>query len=181
MKEIKSGIRGAICYKGRHGATRQYAEWIAEETGFPLFDLRRVQPRLEEFDLLILGSGVYIGRYFLTNWLNDYWPEILDKHRVLFTVSGTAPDHPDIRKYFKNNLTPDMQERMEYFPLRGKLKLKEAGFWLRLFLKFASRVEKDSDGRRRMKEGFDYVKRENIQPVVEAARELPMVFEPLEV
>ena len=173
-------IKGAICYKSWRTATGQYAEWIAEETGFPVFDLSKTKPDLAEYDLLVLGSAVYVGRFHLVNWLQKHWPEIRNKHLVLFSVSGTAPDHPDIRSYFENNLSPEMRELIEYFPLQGKLKLEEAGFWLRLFLKLAARMEKDPDAKKRMKEGFDFMKRENVLPVVEAVKELAMTHAPLD-
>lgn len=172
-------IKGAICFRSKRDATRQYAEWLAEETGLPLFDLRKEQPDLEKFDLLVLGSAVYVGKYYLKSWLEKNWPVIRDKQLLLFTVSGTAPDHSDIDVYFKNNLTPDMQERLEYFPLQGKLKPGEVGWLLRFFLKLAARVEKDPAGKKRMKEGFDFVERRHISPIVEAIRELSMAYKPL--
>lgn len=32
-------MSGIILYKSKYGATKQYAEWIAEETGFSCFQI----------------------------------------------------------------------------------------------------------------------------------------------
>ena len=164
-----SSVNGVVLYRGKYGATQQYAKWLGLETGFPVFNLAKEKVNPTEFDFIILGSAVYAGRYYIVDWLNKNWPLLKDKPLVLFTVSGTAPDHPDIKNYFNENLKSEMREKITYFPLRGKLDLNDLNWLMRLFFKMAAKSEKDEAARLRMKHGFDYVKKENIDPVLEAA------------
>ena len=52
----------AVVYYTKHGATKRYAEWIAEETGADLFNGDSVSARdLEDYDIIVLGGGIYAG------------------------------------------------------------------------------------------------------------------------
>ena len=53
-------MKGIILYKSKYGATKQYAEWIAERTGFPCVRTEDADIRtVSEYDTVILGGGVY--------------------------------------------------------------------------------------------------------------------------
>lgn len=170
-------FNGAVIFAGKYGSTQQYAEWIGEELGIPVFDINKTNPNLEKYDTLILGSAIYIGKYFIKKWMDRNWRILANKKIILFTVSGTPPNHPEIQKYFDLNISKNRQEKIEYFPLRGRLKIEDLNWFMRLFLKLGAMVEKDVEARKRMKEGFDFVSKKNIEPVVEACRELMVIDE----
>jgi menaquinone-dependent protoporphyrinogen IX oxidase len=161
--------QGAIFFTGKHGATRQYAHWIAEETGLPIFDLAEGTPDLKAYDFLILGSAVYIHRLAIRRWLRLHWESIRDKPLMLFTVSGSPADHPDLVAALKNSLTPEMRKTMNYVPLRGRLNLEELSWWIRLVLKIGAAIEKDEEAKYRMRNGFDEMDQSKIRPIVEWA------------
>ena len=53
-------MSGIILYKSKYGATKKYAEWIAERTGFSCIRTEEADiKRLSEFDTIILGGGIY--------------------------------------------------------------------------------------------------------------------------
>lgn len=164
--------RGAILYQGKYGSTRQYAEWIGEATGLPVFNLAKETPDLDRYDFLILGSAVYVGRMKISQWLAAHWEAIKDKPVLLFSVSGTAPEHPGIEDILTASLTPLMLDKLDYQPLRGRLRLEELSWLMRFLLKLGARIEKDEEARQRMRTGFDFVKRENIRPILAWVREV---------
>jgi menaquinone-dependent protoporphyrinogen IX oxidase len=172
---------GAVIYAGKYGSTQQYAEWIGEDLDIPVFDINKTNPNLEKYDTVILGSAVFVGKYYIKKWLDRNWPILMKKKIILFTVSGAAPDNSEIKKYYDLNIPINRQEKIEYFPLRGRLKIEDLNWFIKLFLKMGAMLEKDVEARKRMKEGFDFVSRKNIEPVVEAYRELILIDEPLKV
>ena len=54
-------MKGIVIYKGKYGATKQYAKWIGGELGLPVEDSKDImENELSYFDFLLIGSGVYI-------------------------------------------------------------------------------------------------------------------------
>lgn len=164
-------LRGAILFMGKFGATRQYAEWIAEATKLPLFDLDKEEPDFTKYDFYILGSSIYIGQLYLRNWLKEHWDIMKKKPALLFSVSGSPAGHPDLEQALDVSLTPEMREKLDYVPLRGRLILQDLPWYLRWMLKFASRLQKEEEAAHRMRYGFDYVERRNIEPILEWEKE----------
>ncbi len=160
-------MKAAIFYTGKFGSTKKYAYWINERNDFPVFDLNRENPNPDNYDLLILGSSIMAMKPTIRKWLLTNWPIIKDKQILLFTVSGTEPGHPNLQQWLRNSLSTEMIEHLHYVPLRGRLALDELPWLMRLFMKIASKVEKDPDTKKRMAEGFDYLEKNGIEPIFE--------------
>ncbi|NHF59683.1 hypothetical protein FK220_010045 [Flavobacteriaceae bacterium TP-CH-4] len=160
-------MKAAIFYTGKFGSTKKYAYWINERTNFPVFDLKKERPDPSDYDLLILGSSIISMRPTIKKWLKAHWPAIKNKPVLLFTVSGTEPGHPDLQKWVLNSLSAEILDRVHYVPLRGRLRLEELPWWLRSMMKFAARVEKDPDVKKRMSEGFDYMDKTGVEPILD--------------
>ena len=159
-------MKAGIFYHGHYGSTRQYAQWLANDTGYPIYDVRNNDIDPSDFELLILGSSVRINKLTIKKWINKNWPKIRDKKIIFYSVSGTAPGHPDLQKYLKESLPPEMIDRMDYIPLRGRLNVKEVSWGIRLLLWFGSLVERDPEAKQRMRIGFDFVDEQNIKPLI---------------
>lgn len=160
-------MKAAIFFSGKFGSTEQYSQWLSEATGFPVYDLTEQSYDPEDYDLLILGSSIIIGKLSITKWLKAVWPRIKSKPIVLFTVSGTEPGHPNLKKWLNDSLSEEILEPIHYVALRGRLNPQELSWWTRLLLKLGSWAEKDPDTKKRMAEGFDYMEKANIKPILE--------------
>ena len=56
-------MKGLVIYKGKYGATKQYAMWIGQELQLPVASSDRFPiDELPKYDYFILGSSVYIGQ-----------------------------------------------------------------------------------------------------------------------
>ena len=163
-------MKGVILYMGRFGSTRQYAHWIKEATGFPVFNVKKEKPDLNKYDLLIVGSAIMISKPTIRKWLKKHWPEIKEKPALLFTVSGAAPDDPDLQKWLHNYIDREIIDKITYIPLRGRLNIKELPWLIRLMLKMGAKQEKDPEIKKRMEEGFDYLDQSSTLPIVEWAK-----------
>ena len=63
-------MKGLVIYKGRYGATKQYATWIAKELGLPAASADRFPvDELSKYDYFVIGSSVYIGKLEIRKWL----------------------------------------------------------------------------------------------------------------
>jgi menaquinone-dependent protoporphyrinogen IX oxidase len=183
MKEEENrALNGAVIYYGKHGSTRQYAKWIAEDTQLPLIDLGKEKPDLDKFDYLVLGSAVYTGRLFLHKWLKKNWEMLREKPVLLFSVSGSPKDDPEFQAMKENSLPEEIWDELTFCPLRGSLDPEQLSWFLRTMLKFAGRMQKDAEVRDRMINGFDFMDRDAILPIVswinrveEAERELMFI------
>ena len=53
-------MKGIILYQSKYGATRRYAEWIAEETGFDCVETGKAKIEdVMKYDTIVLGGGIY--------------------------------------------------------------------------------------------------------------------------
>lgn len=159
-------MKAAIFYSGKFGSTKKYAFWINERTYLPVFDLAMERPDPSEYDLLILGSSIIAMKPTIQKWLKANWSKIKNKPVLLFTVSGTEPGHPDLKKWLVNSLSEALLSQVYHVPLRGRLILDKLPWSVRLIMKFAARVEKDPDTKKRMEEGFDYMDKSSIEPIL---------------
>jgi len=63
-------MKGLVIYKGKYGATKQYAMWIGQELQLPVASADRFHiDELPKYDFFILGSSVYIGKLEIKDWL----------------------------------------------------------------------------------------------------------------
>ena len=65
-------MNGIVVYKSRYGATKQYAEWIAEALNIPAKTIDEVSTaRLAACDYVIAWSSFYIGKIQMKDWLAE--------------------------------------------------------------------------------------------------------------
>jgi menaquinone-dependent protoporphyrinogen IX oxidase len=159
-------MKAAIFYSGKFGSTRQYAYWLGEATGLPVFSIHKGSPEPWNYDLLILGTSIIVGKPTIAKWMKRNWEQLWGRKLLLFSVSGTRPGHPNLDAWMTTHLGEEILRQVKYVPLRGRLILDELPWWLRLMVRLASRVEKDSEAKERMSEGFDYLDRESLDPIL---------------
>ena len=55
-------MSGIILYQSKYGATKKYAEWISEETGFSCVETKKAKiEEVKTYDTIVLGGGIYAG------------------------------------------------------------------------------------------------------------------------
>ena len=53
-------MNGVILYQSKYGATKRYADWLSEETGFQCIETRKADiNEIVTYDAIILGGGLY--------------------------------------------------------------------------------------------------------------------------
>lgn len=156
-------MKSMIVYKGKYGATEQYAKWLAGELQWPVADAEDIDvSALEEGSLLIMGSSVYIGKLQLAKWLRNNERQLEGLQLVLFVVSGTPLNETTkLFSYVKNSLSPALFKRCRIFFLPGRMIYDRLSrrdrFMLRIGALFAGR-----EAGAKMLAGYDDVKKEHL-------------------
>lgn len=119
MERFENMGKGIILYQSKYGATKKYADWLQEETGFDCIETKKATVSLvQNYDVIILGGGVYAsgiaGLHFLKKNINY----VLDKKIAVFAVGASPYDEKAIMQarelHFK-----DAMERIPLFYCRG--------------------------------------------------------------
>ncbi len=158
-------MNGAIFFSGKYGSTEQYANWIGEATGFPVFDIKDPNADPSKYDYLILGSSILYFKLSIRKWVRANLPVLKDRSKILFSVSGAGPG-PKLNRWVTNSLPAELLSQMEHVALRGRLDHSKLSRRLRLVLWMASLVNPDPQASKDERHGFDYMERGSIEPIV---------------
>ncbi len=165
-------MKGIIVYKGKYGATMQYAQWLAEDLN--LLAIRADESLTETllpYDFIILGSSVYIGKLQISKWLSNNLAAIRGKKIFFFQVAATPPEEKKkLNGYFRSGIPGEIREQCEVYYYQGKMILKDLSWKDRFMLKMGARLTKDPAAKKTMLTDFDQVKKENITNLVNAVR-----------
>ncbi len=156
---------GAIFFSGQYGSTAQYAEWISESTGLPVFAVNETNADPANYDFLVLGSSVIVHKLLIRKWVKRHLTDIEQKPVILFTVSG-APAGPKLDDWIAASLPEHLISRARHVALRGKLDHNEIGWWVKLILRIGAWMNDDPDARNEELKGFDYMDKSSIEPIL---------------
>jgi len=169
----KSPRRVLILYQSKYGSTKQYAEWIHREIPSQMADAEKCNAlEFTKYDVIIFGGYIRTGRIVIAPVIVENWNAIKEKKIILFTTSGTPPEHPNISKIYNANLPQEIRREVKYFPLRGRMVHKDLSSYDESLVAVGRMMEKDETLKRFMTEDFDEVKQENIFPIMEYIKAL---------
>src|SRR6187402_2242446 len=173
-------MKGLVIYKGKYGATKQYAMWVGRELQLPVASADRFHiDELPKYDYFILGSSVYIGKLEIRDWLKKNFNVLQNKKIFFFQVAASPVEQIEKRKsYNKASLPPYMLKNIEFFYLPGRMIMRNLSAWDRFMLKMGARLTKDPVEKKAMLTDFDHVKKQNILPLIEAISTLKGANEP---
>lgn len=171
---MKNNRKAIIIYQCKYGATAQYAHWLAAALQFQVLRAADATPAiLESYDLVILGSSVYVGNLTIRKWLKQHNAQLLKKQLLLFIVCGTtADDRQEQQKLIDNNLTPDIRRITQVFFLGGRCVISKLSWMDRLLLKVGAMLAKEPNQKAAMNRGFDRMNQSSLEPLIAAARSL---------
>jgi menaquinone-dependent protoporphyrinogen IX oxidase len=126
----------AVLYKSKYGTTRQYAEWIAEETGGTLFALPKVRVSdLEGYDTIVIGGGIYAGSIQGMKFLTKNFAALASKRLIAFAVGSSIVTEKNTEEIRDKAFPPEMRNSLRFYKLRGGLDYPHMGFLDRTLMK----------------------------------------------
>ena len=173
-------MKGLVIYKGKYGATKQYAMWIAQELQLPVASADRFPvDELPNYDYFILGSSVYIGKLEIKDWLKKNFNALTNKKIFFFQVAASPPEQIEKREsYNRGSLPPDILKKIQFYYLPGRMIMRNLSVWDRFMLKMGAKLVKDPMEKKAMLTDFDHVKKEKVIPIMEGVRTFLEMFEP---
>ncbi|MBC7873165.1 MAG: hypothetical protein H7Y01_04170 [Ferruginibacter sp.] len=165
-------MKGIIVYKGKYGATRQYAQWLGHELSLPVYTPEEIQKKeLSLCDFIIIGTSVYIGKLQITQWLRNNLDVIRGKKLFLFQVAATPPDQKEkLETYIRSGVPEELRHDCAFFYYPGKMAIRELSWTDRFMLKMGARLTKDPAAKKTMLTDYNRVKQENITSLANAVR-----------
>jgi menaquinone-dependent protoporphyrinogen IX oxidase len=163
-----NNIKVLIVYQSKYGSTKQYAEWIHQEIKGDLVNIENGdKPDLAKYDIIIIGGYVRTGNIAIAPFIKDHWGAMKEKEVILFTASGTPPQHPRIQNIYKKDLPEEIRDKIKYFPLHGRISRKDLTAFDKFLIPLGKIMEQDESLKKEMGKNFDGVRRENLIPLTE--------------
>lgn len=101
--------KGVILYQSKYGATKKYADWLVEETGYDCIETKNAKVQnLQKYDVIVLGGGVYASGIAGLHFLKKNIEQLADKQITVFAVGASPYDEKAIMQireiHFKDAL-----------------------------------------------------------------------------
>ena len=101
--------RGIILYQSKYGATKKYADWLVEETGYDCIETKDAKvANLQNYDVVILGGGVYASGIAGLQFIKKNIGRLGNKKIVVFAIGASPYDEKAIMQiremHFKDEL-----------------------------------------------------------------------------
>lgn len=110
----------AVIYKSKYGSTKRYAGWIALRLDADLYEVRDIRARdLDDYDTIIYGGGLYIGKINGIKFLIDNYEKIKNKKIIVFAVGMEANNIDLNKKTLDMNFDEDMVNNINLFNFIG--------------------------------------------------------------
>jgi menaquinone-dependent protoporphyrinogen IX oxidase len=156
-------MKGLIIYKGKYGATRQYAQWIGRALHLPVLASDEAdKERLLQANYLVIGSSVYIGKLLIRHWLKKHLPLIVNKQLFFFIVSATpADERAKLEGYIRASVPEEIRNRSKFYFLTGRLEVDKLSWTDRLMAEIGFMIERRKGKDVRLAD-YDGVKKDNI-------------------
>lgn len=82
-----------VIYQSKYGATKKYAEWLAEELSCDLVETKKaIIVQIEKYDVVILGGGIYATGIAGISFLKKHYERLKNKKIIVFAVGASPYD-----------------------------------------------------------------------------------------
>lgn len=74
-------MEGIIIYKSKYGATKKYADWLSDKTGFEKVEVDKAKIEdIKNYDTIIIGGGIYASGIAGLNFLRKNIDSLKEKN-----------------------------------------------------------------------------------------------------
>lgn len=132
-----------VLYKSKYGASKQYAEWIAEELGCKSMNIDEIKfEDIWAYKTIILGGGLYANNIAGANFLLKHIDELEGKNVVFYTVGITPLNCRDYyeRLVIEKTFPEGLRDKYKVFNFLGKMLTDELTFAHKMALKTLKKI-----------------------------------------
>lgn len=132
-------MSGIIVYKSKYGATKKYAEWISEETGFKVKEASEVSKLdFAKYDTIIFGSGIYMSKLSIAYLIEKNYEFLSDKNLIVFGVGSCPFDEENIKTIVSSSF--DKFKNIPFFYCRGIIHVNNMNLMDKILCKMLQKV-----------------------------------------
>lgn len=138
--------RGIILYQSKYGATRKYAQWLQESTGYECVETKKANRKdVQKYETIILGGGVYASGIAGLSFLKNNIDQFKNKKIAVFCVGASPYDEKAYKQMGEMHFKDKLQE-IPLFYCRGAWDLEQMSFADRTLCKLLQKAvaKKDS-------------------------------------
>ena len=174
---------GIIIYGSRYGSSKRYGNWLAKETGFPLYSYDKT-PDLSDFSTIVYIGSLYAGGLYGFSRIAGKLPREGIRF-FLITVGIADPKEPEneenIRTALKGQVPEKLREKTQLFFLRGAIDFEHLSLVHKGMMKIMHSHLKKVPVRERSAEDRDFLEvygkkvdfcdPKSLEPILEKLRE----------
>lgn len=171
-------MKGIVLYTSKYGATKRYAEWIAEETGFDCMETKQAKIEdVKNYDAVILGGGIYASSIAGLSFLKKNIRQLQGKKIIVFCDGASPYEENAFRQIVEHSMKDDLAD-IPCFYCRGAWDFEKMSFvdrnLCKMLLKAVSKKNPEDCEvweRALMEAGtdkYDWTDRASIRPILDA-------------
>ncbi len=104
-------MKGIILYQSKYGATKKYADWLSEETGYSVKETKKTKlSDLQNYDVIILGGGIYASGISGLSFLKKNLDALREKKIIVFCVGASPYDESALKEIIKHNMKDGLSD-----------------------------------------------------------------------
>ena len=174
-------MKGIILYRSKYGATKRYADWLAEETGFDCIETGNAKiEEVMKYDTVVLCGGIYASGIAGLKFLRKHVGQLRGKKVIVFCDGASPYEESAFQELYAYNMKGGLAGRPCFYG-RGGWDPERQGFVDRnlcAMLRRAVAKKKPEDMQAWEKalaeagnEKHDWTDRAYLAPVLEAIRQ----------
>lgn len=102
--------QGMILYRSKYGATKRYADWLCEATGFDAAETSKADIRqVGQYETLILCGGIYASGIAGLSFLRKNYDRLKSRKIAVFCVGASPYDETAFGAIKAHNLKDDLK------------------------------------------------------------------------
>ena len=138
-------MNGVILYQSKYGATKKYADWLSEATGFKCIEAKRADiNEILAYDVIILGGGIYASGIAGLSFLKKNIHKLTGKKIIVFCC-GASPYEEDAFQQIREHNMKDSLSEIPVFYCRGAFDMNAMSFKDRTLCNFLRKVVAKKD------------------------------------
>lgn len=103
---MKNGI---VIYKSKYGATKKYADWLVEMTGYDCMEIQKVTlDVVSQYKTIVLCGGIYASGIAGLSFLKKHFRDLNGKKIAIFCVGASPYNEQAFNEIKKHNLKDEL-------------------------------------------------------------------------
>jgi menaquinone-dependent protoporphyrinogen IX oxidase len=169
-----------VMYFSKYGTTKKYAEWLSSELDGDICSIKNVnKDNLKNYDIIILGSGLYAGNIQGIDIIVNNYEQIRSKKLILFTCGLADYENMEnvnsVNKRLDEIIPENIRQKIKIYYLRGGINYKKLSIKHKLMMwtlkMVAIKKENMNEENKEFIETYgqilDFTKKESLMGIIE--------------